>query len=80
MKIQILVDGEVLNTQIVSELLMGEQASLADFKRQALKAALDDKRIRISQAITATFRLFDTMGNPLMDHEETFRSTKRASS
>ena len=61
MKVQILVDGEVVNTQIVSEML-NEKASKLDFKQMALKAALEDKAIKISDALRATFRLYDMTG------------------
>ncbi len=53
MKVQVLVDGEVVNTQIVSEML-NEKASKLDFKQMALKAALEDKAIKISDALRAT--------------------------
>jgi hypothetical protein len=65
MKVQILVDGQIVNTQIVSELLLNEKASIRDMKRLALKAALEDKAIRISDSLRATFRLFDVMGEPV---------------
>ena len=61
MKVQILVGGEVVNTQIVSEML-NEKASSLDFKRIALKAALDDNAIKLSDALRATFRLYDMTG------------------
>ncbi|MEO6014866.1 MAG: hypothetical protein ABIQ30_14935 [Devosia sp.] len=76
MKIQILLDGQIVNTQIVSELLMGDKATLADFKRQAMRAALEDRAIRISESLRASFVLFDTMSRPLMDDEKAFASNK----
>jgi hypothetical protein len=66
MKVQIIVDGQVLNTQIVSELLH-ENASTKEIKRLALRAALEDQAIRVSDSLRATFRLFDVMGNPIDD-------------
>ena len=56
MKVQILVDGRVINTQIVSGLLNEKASSPSDFKRLALKAALEDKAIKISDGLRATFR------------------------
>ena len=67
MKIQILVDNQVANTQIVSEALLPATPSLAEVKRIALKQALDDKAIRLSEALRATFRLYDVMGNSIDD-------------
>ena len=54
----------MVNTQIVSELL-NEKATTLDFKRMALKAALEDNAIRISDALRATFRLYDMAGKPV---------------
>ncbi len=67
MKVEILVDGRVLNTQIVSALLHSKDTSIGDFKRLALKAALEDRAIRVSEALRATFRLYDVSGAPIDD-------------
>ena len=42
MKVQILVDGELVSTQIVSEALYPVAPTLREAKRSALKAALED--------------------------------------
>ena len=67
MKIQILVDNQVVNTQIVSEALLSTTPSVRVAKLLALKQALDDKAIRLSDALRATFRVYDVMGKPLDD-------------
>ncbi len=36
--------------------------SLTDLKRMALKASLEDRKIRISEAMQASFRIFDVLG------------------
>jgi len=69
MKVEILVKGRVVNTQIVSELLTGK-VSLSEAKRLALKAALEDKSIRISEALAATFKLYDVMGAPIEERAQ----------
>ncbi|MEO6013421.1 MAG: hypothetical protein ABIQ30_07550 [Devosia sp.] len=74
MKIQMLLDGKIVNSQIVSELLTGEKTSLAEFKRRALKVALEDRAIRISESLRVTFRLFDVRGQALEDKEDAFGS------
>lgn len=65
MKIQILVDGEVVNTQIVSEALYAVAPTLREAKRIALKAALEDGAVRLSDSLRATFRAFDVTGAPI---------------
>jgi hypothetical protein len=67
MKVQILLDGEVIDTQIISTEPMANNPPLNDVKRLALKAALADKKIRISEALRATFKLFDVSGGPVGD-------------
>lgn len=66
MKVQILVDGRVVNTQLVSELL-NESLSVREAKRLALKAALEDNALKPSEALRVEFRVFDVMGNPTDD-------------
>jgi hypothetical protein len=65
MKIQILVDGHIVNTQIVSEALYPVPPTLREAKRIALAAALEDGTVKISESLRATFRAFDLMGNPI---------------
>ena len=68
MKVQILVDGELVSTQIVSEALYPVPPPLREAKRIALKAALEDGRLPLSESLRATFRAFDLHGEP-MDEE-----------
>lgn len=62
MKVQILINNEVVATQIVSIEGLSPKPSLSDVKRMALNAALEDKAIRISKSLRATFRLFEPNG------------------
>ncbi len=62
MKIQIILSGQVIDTQIVSTEPMTVKPSLNDLKRMALKASLEDRKIRISEAMQASFRIFDVLG------------------
>lgn len=67
MKVQILLDGQVVSTQIVSEALYPVPPTLREAKRIALKAALEDGRLKLSELLRATFRVFDVLGEPLDD-------------
>ena len=67
MKIQILIRGQVVDTQIVSTEPMVNKPSMHELKRLALKASLEDKKIRIAESMVATFRIFDVFGNPVED-------------
>lgn len=67
MKIQILVDGAVVNTQLVSETLFAVPPTLRDAKRIALRAALEDRAILPSHALRARFLIFDSLGKPIDD-------------
>ena len=68
MKVQILVDNQVIATQLVSIESMTAKPSFGDIKKIALKAALEDKTIRISDALLARFRFFDPSGAQI--HED----------
>ena len=63
MKVQILLDNEVVATQIVSTETLSPKPSMEDIKRIALRAALADNTIRISESLRATFRLFEPNGD-----------------
>ena len=63
MKVQILLDDEVIATQIVSTETISPRPSIDEIKRIALKAALADKTIRISESLRATFRLYEPNGD-----------------
>jgi len=76
MKVQILLDNAVIATQVVSLEGLSPRPSLNDVKRIALKAALEDKTIRISESLRATFRLFEPNGDPIPEEGPKFRSAK----
>jgi hypothetical protein len=76
MKVQILLDNAVIATQIVSVEGLSPRPSLSDVKRIALSAALEDKTIRISQSLRATFRLFEPNGDPVPGERLQLRSAK----
>ncbi|MEO9227935.1 MAG: hypothetical protein ABI216_03130 [Devosia sp.] len=65
MKVEILLDGNVINTQIVSEATYAVKPTLRDAKRLALKAALADRVIQPSHALRARFRVFDVTGHKI---------------
>ena len=67
MKIEILIDNQIINTQIVSEALLPGKPSLSEAKKHALKAALQDRAIKLSDALRATFRVYDVVGKPIDD-------------
>ena len=73
MKVQIVVDSEVVTTQIVSEALYPPTLSLRQAKLIALRAALEDRTVTTGEALRATFRAFDTAGLPIEDEEWTSR-------
>ena len=74
MKVQILLDDAVVATQIVSIEGLSPKPSISDVKRLALNAALEDKTIRISQSLRATFRLFEPNGDPVSEDRPNLRS------
>lgn len=65
MKVQILVDEQIVNTQLISVEALGRMPESRELKRMALKAALQDNAISISQSLRASFRFFDVMGEPI---------------
>lgn len=67
MKVQILVGDQVINTQLISVEALGRVPESRELKRMALKAALEDNAISISQSLQASFRFFDVMGEPIDD-------------
>jgi hypothetical protein len=66
-KVQILVGGNVVATQLVSIESFAVRPPMREIKRLALQRALEDKTISISQSLTATFQLFDVVGKPMAD-------------
>jgi hypothetical protein len=69
MKVQIIVDSEVKNTQLISVEALGQMPPMRAVKLRALRAALDDRAISVSQSLQATFRLYDVAGKPFSDDE-----------
>ena len=67
MKVQILLGNQLIDTQIVSTEMLAAKPSLADVKRLALKASLEDRKIKISESLQANFRIFDVNGQLLGD-------------
>ena len=65
MKIQILVDGHVIATQLISEEIYAVKPALREAKLIALRAALEDRTIKLSDSLKATFRAFDVTGEPI---------------
>ena len=59
MRIQILIDKKVVSNQDA------DQLSIPDAKLLALKAALANKELRLSESLRATFRVLDAAGNPI---------------
>ena len=67
MKVQILVDDQVVATQLISIESFATEPTMREIKRLALKRALEDRTITISQSLVAGFRLFDVTGRPIED-------------
>jgi hypothetical protein len=67
MKIELLIDGHVVNTQIVSEALYDPRPTVREAKRIALNAALKDGAIKLSQSLQVKLRAYDVMGQPIED-------------
>ena len=65
MKVQILVGDKVVATQLISIESFPVQPPMREIKHLALKRALEDRTITISQSLTATFLLFDVTGKPI---------------
>ena len=64
---QILLGDQVIATQLVSIESMTVKPSFSDIKKIALKAALEDKTIRISESLRAGFRFFDPSGAQIQE-------------
>lgn len=60
MKIQILVDGEVVSTLTIAGKPFGP--GVRDAKKQALNQALNRHEVSISQSLRASFRVLDDEG------------------
>lgn len=71
MKVQIFVDGVLVDTQIV--LTMSDLPEAHLIMRSALKASLKSRAISISNALRSTFLIFDPEGRPVVT--ETFGRT-----
>jgi len=66
-KVQILLGDKVVATQLISIESFAVQPPMREIKRLALKRALEDRTVSISQSLQATFLLFDVMGRPIDD-------------
>jgi hypothetical protein len=66
-KIEIVVDGEVVSTEFV---VQGAAApmDMNPGKLAALTKALAERRLRLSQAMRASFNVFDNAGNRITRH------------
>jgi hypothetical protein len=69
-KVQILLGGQVVATQLISIESFAVQPPLREIRRLALKRALEDRTISISQSLQATFLLLDVMGKPIDQEAE----------
>ncbi len=67
MKIEVVVDGEVVSTEFVVQ-SASAPTDLNPGKLAALRTALAERRLRLSQAMTASFNVFDNAGNKLTRH------------
>ena len=67
MKIEIVVDGEVVSTEFVVQ-SAGAPMDMNPGKLAALTKALAERRLRLSQAMRASFNVFDNAGNRITRH------------
>ena len=70
MKVQIIVDDQIVNTQLISIEALGQQPPQRELKRMALQAALRDNAITIGESLQASFRLFDVSGSQMEADED----------
>ena len=70
MKVQILLDGGVVATQLISVEAFAVPPPMREIKRLALERALEDRRISISQALRTSFLLFDVTGQPIDEGDD----------
>ena len=70
MKVQILLDGSVVATQLISVESFAVPPPMREIKRLALQRALEDRTISISQSLSASFLLFDVTGRPIEDKDD----------
>lgn len=68
MRIEISLTGVLRSTQTVQSREAGSR-SVADLKRDALKAAIASDDLRISEALVATLRVYDDSGALVEDPE-----------
>ena len=69
-KVQILVGGSVVATQLISIESFPEQPPMREIKRLALQRALEDRTISISQSLVATFVMYDVLGKPMPEEDD----------
>ena len=70
MKVQILIDGNVVATQLISVESFAVPPPMREIKRLALQRALEDRTISISQSLSASFLLFDVTGKPIDERDD----------
>ena len=62
---QILLDGEVVNTQLVSSESLPTKPTTRQLKKIALVRAIADNAITISQSLQVSFLMFDVTGRQI---------------
>ena len=67
MKIEVVVDGEVVSTEFIVQ-NPGASMDMNPGKLAALRTALAERRIVLSQAMRASFNIFDNAGNRITRH------------
>jgi hypothetical protein len=66
-KIEVVVDGEVVSTEFVVQNAAAPM-DLNPSKLAALRTALAERRLRLGEAMTASFNVFDNAGNRITRH------------
>ena len=67
MKIEVVVDGEVVSTEFFVP-NAGAPMDMNPGKLMALRKALAERRLRLSQAMRASFNVLDNAGNKITRH------------
>ena len=63
MRIQIFYQGQMLDSREVA--VLGNPPDFRKAKKHALKLGIDGGQVRISEALGASFRVFDDSGQPV---------------
>jgi len=67
MKVQIFVDGYLVDTQIVSRASLTDQSSLREVKKRALSASLEHSNISIKDSLRSKLVLIDDDDRPIAE-------------